>query len=133
MDSNMFKKMRAKPGQTACVLYPAEGYPAKDSDLDFVAKTELYDFVHLFVSCRDEFEQRIHEALSKRAQGGLLWVSYPKASGKNKPDINRDSLWDLSIPLGIHPVAQVALDEHWSALRFVDNKPGETYERPGRK
>lgn len=66
-------------------------------------------------------------------QGGLLWVSYPKGSGKNKPDINRDSLWDLSIPHGIHPVAQVALDETWSALRFVPNMPDETYERPSHR
>jgi hypothetical protein len=133
MDSTMFKKMKAKPGSSASVLYPPEGYPAGDPDLDFHTKSAKYDFVHLFVSSRQEFAERIAEALERRTDGGLLWISYPKAGGKNKPDINRDSMWDLSVSHGIHPVSQVALDETWSAMRFVDNKPGEDYARPGKK
>ena len=132
MDSTMFKKMKVKPGQSACVLYPPEGYPIEGSGLDFGVKAKQYDFVHLFVSSQSEFEARISEALSKRKENGLLWISYPKVSGKNKPDINRNSMWDLSIPHGIHPVFQVALDDLWSALRFLDNKPGEVYSRPGK-
>jgi len=134
MDITMFKKMRCKPGQSACVLYPPEGYPfeGSDLDLDFDSETDKFDFVHLFVSSRKDFEDRIEEALSKRTTGGLFWISYPKASGKFKPDINRDSLWDMAIPHGIHPVAQVALDELWSAMRVVDNKPGKDYRIPGR-
>jgi hypothetical protein len=132
MDSTIFKKMKCKPGQSALVLYASEDYPAGDSGLKFGSKSDKVDFVHLFVSSREEFEDRIDEALVRRADGGLLWISYPKASGKNKPDINRDSLWDLALPHGIHPVAQVALDDLWSAVRFVDNKPGEEYKRPGK-
>jgi hypothetical protein len=134
MRDTIFKKMRGKPGQSACVLYPPEGYPSETSGLEFGTQTGInrFDFVHLFVSSKAEFEGRIKEALSKRASGGLFWISYPKASGKNKPDINRDSLWDLAVPFGVHPVSQVALDELWSAVRFVDNKPGEDYTRPGK-
>ena len=133
MEGTMFKKMKAKPGQTAYVLYPPDGYPTEGSGLDFGAAADKFDFVHLFIASRLEVEGRIAEALSRRAEGGLLWISYPKASGKFKPDINRDTLWDLLLPLGVHPVAQVALDETWSAIRFSDNKPGESYVRPGKK
>jgi hypothetical protein len=72
----------------------------------------------------------IKTALAKRKQGGLFWVSYMKSTKTRKCNINRDSLWDLAIPNGIHPVAQVALDETWSAVRFSDNEPGKEYERP---
>ncbi len=131
MDNGIFKKMKAKQGFTACVLYAPDDYPVDAADLVFSDAGQV-DFVHLFVGSRADFESRIAEALRRRKPGGLLWISYPKGSGKVKYDINRDSMWDLSIPKGIHPVAQVALDETWSALRFVDNLPGETYERPGK-
>lgn len=130
MDNQIFKKLRVKPGQSASVLYAPENYPFAQSALSFDKASAQFDFVHLFVTSRQEFEQRINEALSQRKTGGLLWVSYPKGSGKIKADINRDSLWDLAIPHDIHPVSQVSLDDTWSAVRFVDNKPGEVYERP---
>ncbi len=51
-----------------------------------------------------------------------LWVAYPKG---NRSDINRDSVWPMLADYGLRPVAQVALDEVWSALRFRPPKPGE--------
>ncbi len=131
MEPTIAKKLRIKPGMTALVLYPPEGYPAL-ADTQAPAEGQRADFVHLFVSSREQFEARLEAAMAQVKPGGLFWLSYPKASGKNKPDIHRDSLWDLSIPHGIHPVAQVALDETWSALRFVANVPGETYARPNK-
>lgn len=44
-----------------------------------------------------------------------LWVAYPKA---NRSDINRDTLWPILGEYGMRPIAQVAVDEVWSALRF---------------
>jgi hypothetical protein len=49
---------------------------------------------------------------------GLLWMCYPKQTGKIKSDLNRDSLWRLMQPTGFSPVTQIAVDETWSALRF---------------
>ncbi len=130
MDSNIFKKMKANPGQSACVLHAPESYPFEESALQFDPSAAGCDFVHVFVSSRQEFEERIGAALSKRKPDGLFWLSYPKVSGKLKTDINRDIIWDLALSYGIHPVASVSLDDTWSAIRFVDNKPGEVYERP---
>ncbi|MGX1778638.1 hypothetical protein ACWIGW_41480 [Nocardia brasiliensis] len=44
-----------------------------------------------------------------------VWVAYPKG---NRTDINRDTLHLLLVDYGLRPVAQVAIDETWSALRF---------------
>ena len=52
----------------------------------------------------------------------LLWVAYPKG---NRTDINRDTLWPILAEHGLRPIAQVALDDTWSALRFRVAKPGE--------
>lgn len=37
--------------------------------------------------------------------------------------------WDVLIPLGFEPVAQVAIDEDWSALRF---RPAGKVKHKGR-
>jgi hypothetical protein len=56
------------------------------------------------------------------ARPDVLWVAYPKA---NRADINRDTLWPILGEYGMLPVAQVAVDEVWSALRFRPLEEGE--------
>ncbi len=130
MDGRIFEKMRFKSGQTVCILYPPEIFGTDRPGSAADASTDLFDFILVFVYGKGEFEQKLTEALSKRAKDGLFWIAYPKGSGKIKTDINRDILWDLSLPFGIHPVSQVSLDETWSAVRFTDNKNGMVYGRP---
>lgn len=55
-------------------------------------------------------------------QPGALWVLYPKA---NRIDVNRDTLWPMLSAYGMRPIAQVAIDEVWSALRFRALNAGE--------
>lgn len=50
------------------------------------------------------------------AEGGVLWVAYPKA-GQLSTDLNRDSLARALQAEGLEPVAQIAVDDIWSALR----------------
>ncbi len=56
------------------------------------------------------------------AQPSIVWVAYPKG---NRADINRDSLWPIVGEYGLRPVAQVAVDAVWSALRFRPLNEGE--------
>jgi len=128
VDNTIFKKLRAKPGMTAAIICACENYP----DYEWLTKKSRagHDFVHLFISNKAEFEQRFKTAADITAEGGLLWVSYPKSDKNKKYDINRDSLWRLAIAAGWHPVAQVSLDEKWSAVRMRPNEPGVVYEHP---
>lgn len=50
--------------------------------------------------------------------GGHLWLLYPKRSGRIATDITRDRGWEPLHDAGLLPVAQVAVDADWSALRF---------------
>ncbi len=63
------------------------------------------------------------------AQPATLWVAYPKG---NRADINRDSLWPILGEYGLRPIAQVAVDDVWSALRFRPLKEGEAPFTGGR-
>ena len=49
---------------------------------------------------------------------GLLWVTYPKGTSKMKVDVNRDIIREYSETIGLKTVAQIAIDETWSALRL---------------
>lgn len=57
-----------------------------------------------------------------------FWVAYPKG---NRTDINRDSLWPILAEYAMRPIAQVAVDEVWSALRFRPLKEGEAFTGGG--
>lgn len=129
MDASIFNKLKVKPGMSASVYGAPEEYPKNDS-LQWIADGKP-DFLHLFAESKVQFMERFAVAAKEAADGTLFWVSYPKASRKVRYDINRDSLWDLLIPAGWHPVSQVALDEHWSAIRIKPNEAGKEYVRPG--
>ncbi len=131
MDHTIFKKLKVKPGMTAAFFFAPPEYPAYEEFYEM--KDGKGDFVHLFASSKVEFQERFEKASDAAVESGLLWVSYPKSSGKLKYDLNRDSLWDLVIPYGWHPVAQVSLDDIWSAIRLKRNEPDMVYERPNSK
>jgi hypothetical protein len=133
MDKRIFSKMKVKPGYKGFVINQPDDYPAVDFITLSYPKGEKYEFVHLFVKNKNNFDKEFQRAFSSYKGDGLFWISYPKGASKIKTDINRDSLWDLSIPLGVHPVAQVSLDETWSAVRMKLNEEGVAYARPNSK
>lgn len=120
MESTVFKKMKLKEGTTGVYLYAPEEYIAmtkEQSVIDFSEK-EKYGFVHLFITSKQEYEDRINEALSLLSENGILWISYPKSDRKTKYDVNRDILFALTQENGIIACSSAALDEKWSAMRF---------------
>jgi len=128
MDSSIFKKMKAKAGMAANIICPPPDYPTLDGFNN--VNDGKYEFVHLFVTSKQEFAERFDSAAELVADNSLLWVSYPKSTRKQAYDINRDSLWHLVLPLGWHPVAQVSLNDKWSAVRLKRNEPSVMYEHP---
>jgi hypothetical protein len=48
----------------------------------------------------------------------MLWVTYPKGTSKAKVDVNRDSLREYDLTIGLQAVSLLAIDDVWSALRL---------------
>jgi hypothetical protein len=122
-DNPIVKKLRLQAGQQALHLNAPQGYLQALGELpgevSFSTQPDgTYDFVQLFVKDRSELERFGPAAFQAVRYDGLLWVCYPKQTGKIKSDLNRDSLWKLLEPTGFSPVMQIAIDETWSALRF---------------
>jgi hypothetical protein len=77
-----------------------------------------YDFVHLFVNNREELARLGPDAMKAVKPMAIFWISYPKKTAKVDTDMSRDEGWEVVTDAGFETVAQVAVDDVWSALRF---------------
>jgi hypothetical protein len=74
--------------------------------------------VMLFARDAAELDAVMTRLEGKWSEDPLIWVCYPKGTSGVTTDLNRDRLWELLAPRALRPVAQIAVDEVWSALRF---------------
>jgi hypothetical protein len=125
------KKLRLAPGQRVAVLNPPAGYLAQLSTgpaaiSTHVQSTKAYDVVQLFVNTVDELRRLGPEAIRAVKPAGMLWITYPKG-GKTRgvTDLpatpwwtKRDVLGEVTSVTGYKPIAFVAIDDKYTALRF---------------
>jgi hypothetical protein len=123
------KKLRLASGQRALLLNAPEGMMSTLGELppDLTLETALppegqgqvtYDWALLFALSEAEllrWAPRVQHAL---VYDGLFWIAYPKKSSGVETDLSRDSAWEVMPQLGLRPVAQVAVDATWSAVRY---------------
>jgi hypothetical protein len=87
---------------------------------------ETYDVVQLFVSDVEELRRLGRDAVRAVKPSGLLWITYPKGSMTRAATdlpatpwwMHCDVLGEVTSESGYKPVAFVAIDDHWTALRF---------------
>jgi len=122
------EKLRVKPGMTAAILHaPLEvverlGLPR---DVDVVERAEGADFILTFAATQAEAEERVQEIAVHVRPETVAWVAYPKGGKAAGRDVSRDTIWAFVRTIGLDLVANVAVDDVWSALRL---KPAR--ERP---
>ena len=129
--SAMAKKLRLAREHHAAVLNAPDGFVAQLQPGPASLETELqpngtYDAVVLFVRDVDELRRLGSPAIHAAKPNGLLWITYPKG-GKTKGEtdlpatpwwVQRDVLGEITSETGYKAVSFVALDDHWTALRF---------------
>lgn len=76
------------------------------------------DWVHGFFVTKKEFTDYLHTFLNNQPVIGL-WVSWPKKSSGVTTDLTEQTFRDYILPLGWVDTKVVAIDETWSALKFV--------------
>jgi hypothetical protein len=82
------------------------------------AASEL-DFIHLFVKDARTFQQEFGRYKKYLKKNGMLWVSWPKKSSKVPTDLDENVIRDFGLKEGLVDVKVCAVDEVWSALKFV--------------
>jgi hypothetical protein len=126
-EASLAEKLRIKPGYRILVFNAPDGYLKLlyplPSGVEIVQSPGMpVDLVHLFVGSQEELESLAPQAMEALKPGGLLWISYPKRSSDVETDISRDVGWDTVLSAGWQGVAQVSVDDTWSALRFKQAK-----------
>jgi hypothetical protein len=125
------KKLRLAPGHRVAVLNAPAGYLVLLQPGPMDVGTELhtaqaYDVVQLFVNSADELRRMGPSAIRALKPEGLLWITYPKGGQtRGATDLpatpwwtKRDVLGEITSITGYKPVAFVAIDDQYTALRF---------------
>jgi hypothetical protein len=111
----LWQKLFVKGGTVALVAAPPgydklfDGSPAKVT----TRSSGAAETVLVFARDEAQVEAALPAVRARLAPGGNLWVAYRKG---NK-ELHRDTLGQLMMANGYQPVALVAVDETWSALR----------------
>jgi hypothetical protein len=121
-EKTLAHKLMLKSGRLLLVNAPA-GYAERLGPLPegltlVAASAEQVEAIQVFVANRAELEAEIPRLRPLLAPRGMLWISYHKGTSSVKTDINRDSIWAYARTVGLDAVAQVAIDEDWSAIRL---------------
>jgi hypothetical protein len=129
--SPLAKKLRLAAEHSVLVLNAPDGYVAmlKPGPVDIRTESQPnrpYDVVILFAKDEDDLRGLGSTAMRAVKPNGLLWITYPKGGPtKGTTDlpatpswVQRDVLGDITSERGYKPVAFVAVDETWTALRF---------------
>lgn len=129
--SALAKKLRLAAGQSVAVLDAPDGYldllrPGPAPLRTELATGAVHDAVLLFVKGVEDLRRRGPAAIRATRPNGLLWIAYPKggqtAGATDLPAtpswVQRDVLGEITGEKGYKPVAFVAVDETWTALRF---------------
>jgi hypothetical protein len=119
----LIKKLLIKPNYTVLLLNAPKGYNDLLGALpEGVTVTDKasgqYDVVQLFVLQKADLEAQAADAMKAVKKGGLMWMSYPKLTGKIKSDLNRDIGNEIIKGMGWEGVTIISIDDTWSALRF---------------
>ena len=80
---------------------------------------QVPDVTVLFADSMLDCEASLVDAIPRLRENSSLWVAWPKKSSKVPTDINEKLLRDRLLPIGLVDNKICAIDETWSALRFV--------------
>ncbi|HEX8303797.1 MAG TPA: hypothetical protein VF612_02890 [Jatrophihabitans sp.] len=121
------KKLGLKPGYRVRIDQPPDGWTLdQPADLLLVDEAEPADVIVSFFRTAAELAAGLPALAAAIYPQGALWVAWPRRAAGHRSDITENLLRDEALPLGIVDVKVAALDEDWSALRFVwrvENRP----------
>lgn len=123
------KKLGIKEGTRAFfVNAPVEAVDAMDPPTLELA-TELagdFDYIHLFVTTQDTFNDIFPRLKAHLKPKGMLWVSWPK-QGKLNTDLNLPIVIKLGYNHGLVESKCISINAIWSALKFTHPTQGKVY------
>ena len=98
-----------------------EGFPvehvARPADLG-----KAHGFIHLFCRETADLEAGLAPCHEHLAEGGMIWVSWPKKSSTLWRDMTEGDVRRVALPRGLVDVKVCAVDADWSGLKLMRRK-----------
>lgn len=115
-------RMHLRAGERLLLVGAPDGYAATLNAPDSVELASTpqgtFDVIQVFVTTRAALEAEASRLKALLNPDGKLWFTYPKGtSTRLTADINRDDIRRYALTVGLQTVAQVAVDDDWSAIR----------------
>lgn len=124
------KKLGLKPGFRVRIdQQPDDWALDQPPDVQLVEETEAADVIVSFFRSAAELAPRLPALVTDIYPDGALWIAWPRRAGGHLSDISENLVREQALPLGIVDVKVAALDEDWSALRFVWRLENRTARR----
>lgn len=79
------------------------------------------DIVHFFTTEQQDLAAQLPRIL-KILPRGSLWVSWPKKSANVETDLDENIVRETVLESGLVDIKVAAVDESWSALKFVHRR-----------
>ena len=120
----LVKKLGIKPGHRITFIAAPKNYAATLGKLPpevsvSRAPNGTLDFIQLFVRNRSALESELPRAQGVLAQGGMLWISWPKQASGIRTDLNENTIREFALASGLVDVKVCAVDDTWSGLKLV--------------
>jgi hypothetical protein len=116
------RKLGIRPGHRVLLVGAPHGFdlgPLPGVEVHRRGGRLPYDVVLAFVTDRRTLSRRLDVLRSRLTTSGGLWLVWPKRSSGVATDLDENVLRDVVLPTGLVDTKVCAVDETWSALRFV--------------
>jgi len=121
------KKLGIKPGSVVALLGAPTGFEKTLGSLPDGARRKRQthgraDLVLLFVKTRADLNRRLSVAKLIMAEGGSVWIAWPKKASGVATDITQNDVRKKGLGSGLVDYKIAAIDAMWSGLRFARRK-----------
>jgi hypothetical protein len=124
---SLIAKLGLKEGAKAIVIAPPTNYADLTDNAAIAPKktapaTGSVDFIHLFVKDEAALARDLPKLEPRLAEGGMIWVSWPKKTSTLFRDLTEDGIRKICLPMGLVDVKVCAVDTDWSGLKLLRRK-----------
>jgi hypothetical protein len=110
-------KLGYRSGERAAFIAVPRGFEVPESAESPATLDGDYDFILIFIENQTEAQAIASSLKPSLKANGKCWIAWPKGGAS---DINRDKLSGLiETSASLSAVMNVAIDERWSALKFM--------------
>jgi hypothetical protein len=72
-----------------------------------------------FHTSASRLSQRMPQLIERTTPAGMIWVCWPKRAARVETDLDENVVRQIGLDAGVVDVKVCAIDEVWSALKFV--------------